>query len=210
MKIHNHVVLTMVIVLISVGLLVVSVSLPSSNKLSAILQGLSTGLLAGVLLLFISGIKNKERSKLQAHLNSIQKCRTVLLDIESAYNELYNGTYLNKNDTISFEAYYDDLRFAIMYFDMLSEEWQLKKTFSEPTIGSSLRKAHQGLLDVEMMLKRAMQIYIDNPDRAKAKLNEVENRIYKISSKMVDLGKNLIIIETEVYREMEHLNNSLI
>lgn len=103
MKLMRHEQLAVILILLSIVFLFLSYC--SNNAFKDIFQGVATGLISGVILFAVTGVKNSEHRELDLKNKTVNNCRTILYEIVSAYNDLYHATYHHKKDNMVDEKY---------------------------------------------------------------------------------------------------------
>lgn len=90
-----------------IGLVLMGISFCPAGWESAtgILQGVSTGLWSGIILLFVNGIKSREIKELAEIYDIIHQSNLALIIISDAYSDIYHKTYHGKKEEMSFESY---------------------------------------------------------------------------------------------------------
>ena len=86
-------------------LLVFSCIFGKNDTWIGILQGLSTGLLAGVILLFVTGIKNQELRELTDLFEKYHIIENNLISVTTAYSDFYHHTYHGKKKSMTSKQY---------------------------------------------------------------------------------------------------------
>lgn len=208
-KVHWHTRLTIVMTVIAFALLFLSIFLPDCfEKTTNFLQSMSTGLLAGIVLLFISGLKNRQRGKLQATYKAIHKCNLSFANIMSSYSTLYHETYHGKVAKLSFQMYYDKIQKAYL---ALMEEYETLNTILSGAPSEDIRKLTNDVIVLGYSLEtihNALENVKHNAD--KTELTEIREMFYDISNRAYSLYFSFLKKESIICNEMMQLDNSFI
>lgn len=208
-KVHWHTLLTIVITVIAFALLCLSIFLPNCfEKTTDFLQSMSTGLFAGIILLFISGLKNRQRRKLQETYNAIHKCNLSFANIMSSYSTLYHETYHGKAAKLSFQVYYDKIQKAYL---ALMDEYETLDTILSGAPSEDIRKLTNDVFVLGYSLEtihNALENVKHNAD--KAELTKIREMFYDISNRAHSLYFSFLKQESIICNEIMRLDNSFI
>lgn len=95
-KPYKYQVISTILFIVALLLMILSICPFVYQKLVGILQGLSTGILSGMVLLLITGIKTQEQRKLQKNFDAVDVCIHSLNTAVSSYSTLeqyiFNGS----------------------------------------------------------------------------------------------------------------------
>lgn len=106
-KIYKYQVLSTILLFASLLLMILSICPFVYPKLVGILQGLSTGLLSGMVLLLITGIKTQEQKNLQKTYDAIHMCNLSFPIIFSAFSNLEQYLFHNNKSSDNYEELYN-------------------------------------------------------------------------------------------------------
>lgn len=84
----------------------------------SILQGLSTGLLSGMVVLLVTGIREREIRELSDLYDFYYKNNNAFVDIMESYNCLFHKTYHGKKEKMPFKTYADLIDETFNKFDL--------------------------------------------------------------------------------------------
>jgi len=190
-------------------LLIISCCSGGWEQATGILQGLATGLLSGMVLFFVTGIKKKEHKELEKVCNIIHEFNLSLEIISEAYGDIYHKTYHGKKERMDFESYlsivketYDKYKKAygaIVHIDVdIIYDEKIKEYINQ-------------YIDYLVKEIRNLELAInDVKEGDKNTLNEFRDKFYDIQHKAYQLRWNSMMYENEIYKKILQIDNSLI
>lgn len=200
---HRHIKLAIRLSFFALLLLFLSMCPIIYDKLSNTLQGLSTGLLSGTILLLITGIKNKEQEFIQIKYNTVHECRLFLADIMI--------TAVSASRKKSFESI-DDLynkTFAI-YYDYLNKSFKLRYSKIETLPEDIYSELDKYIDDSQNKIGDILDILRETQVLDDKIRHEVSDRFFNVFCSTFELHSKFRKLESDVYNQKQQINNSLI
>lgn len=180
-----------------------------SGDVKSILQGLATGILSGIVLLFITGIKTKDYKNITKKYNILHKSRECLIKIEESYGTIYHKTYHGKKEKMDFKSYLGLINDTYREYQ---NAYMIKKEikFEEILDNELIREFEEyfSLMEEKMceIREKIKKITFDD----KEALNDISEDFYFIQEKALKLKTEIKELEDRLYMERENINNSLI
>lgn len=175
------------------------------NAISNVLLGISTGLLAGIVLLVVTGVKSREQKRLTNIYKAIWQIRCLLSEIVSAYSNLYHATYHGKKEQINFQQYKD-----LTWTAYFSCQHSLEKLI-RLDIQIIPANIYRDLIDFINTFKQCLQNLNDRIAQASDKktLTEIRDEFYSLSHMAYVLRYKLLEQQTIISDEKIRIENSL-
>lgn len=194
--------------IIAILLLIISVCPGGYAEVTGILQGIATGLLSGTVLLFISGIKERDRFNLNAVYSNLNELNSALTNIYVSYDTLYHKTYHGKKEKMSYEEY---LKIIIEAFDEYKESNEKLSNICINLVPNNTQiKDYTNLLNNELVaINKALHIAQEDISNKKC-LDDLVHRLFELQYLAFELYLENIKNVKEVNSEIMHINNSLI
>lgn len=177
---------------------------------TGILQGLSTGLLSGMVLLLITGIKGKEIKELSDIYDYWVKVNGTLIAADELYSTLYHRTYHGKNDKMTFEEYagiinnvywkYNSLGnelAALNYLNICSDRAKAELSEFYNYFFIELRNIHSEIVRAGI-------------EEDKVALNEVREMFFRLQHRMHSLHQTISNIMQEILNQRENIERSFL
>lgn len=194
----------------SIILMIISLCPGGLAEMTGILQGLSTGLLSGMVLLWITGIKGKEVKQLSNICNFWIEVNRIIISSDELYSTLYHSTYHGKKDTITFDEYLliiDDT--YCKYVSLHQELVSLDVSFIPKKYQMSEFSKIITTIDTEL---QKIRLQIDDADskQSKADLNKVREMLYDLQHKIHPLYQMISQQIQQMYDKREHIESSFL
>lgn len=106
----RHEIITLQLLIIAILLLACSFIPFGLSSGTGILQGVSTGIISGIVLLSVTAIKSRDSTDISKKYSEIISFLKILDDIDSIYADLYHDTYHGKKYAMGSQAYLDLMR----------------------------------------------------------------------------------------------------
>lgn len=208
-KLFKHEKTALVLGIIGLILMGISFCPGGWEPATGIIQGLSTGLWSGIILLFVNGIKSREVKELAEIYDTMHQSNLALIIISDAYSDIYHKTYHGKKEGMSFESYLNIVKETfnnylrscntIIHMDI--------ELIPDKDIREDLNK-YIHYLDEEIP---NIQITIDNINEGdRESLDKLREKFYDIQHEAYVLRSTSLILEKEIYAKKTYIDNSLI
>lgn len=203
----RHEKVTLILVLVAIMFLAISYFWGVDKSLTGILQGFATGLLSGIVLLLITGIKSKEYKYLNQQYHVIHEINLALTEIEQSYGTFYHKTYHGKKKQMGINDY------SILVNDFYKKckeiYLKLQKCDYEIIQNSDVKAEAENYMNfMDEKLHELERKMCNSEVENKEILVRIENIFYEIQYKSyIVLIKNKKL-ENEIYKEREHVGNS--
>lgn len=158
---------------------------------------LGKGILSGIVLLFITGIKTKDYKNITPKYNILHKSRECLIKIEGVYGTIYHKTYHGKKEKMDFETYLGLIN------DIYREYQNAYRIKNEIKFEEYFSLMKEKMSEIAEKVKK-----ITFGD--KEALNDISEDFYFIQEKAFKLKIKIKKLEDRLYMERENINNSLI
>lgn len=196
--------------IISILLMIISFCPGGWAEMTGILQGMSTGLLSGMVLLWITGIKGKEVKQLSNVCNFWIEVNCMIINSDELYSTLYHSTYHGKKDTMTFDEYLliiNDTyqKYVSLHRKLVSlDESFIPQKYQMPEFPEFITT-----FDVEL---QKIRLQIENADskQSKADLNEVREMLYDLQHKIHPLYQMISQQIQQMHSKREHIENSFL
>ena len=210
-NLSNHVKTAFTLTVIAFLLMGFSLYYKDRTEVTGILQGLSTGLLSGMVLLLITGIKGNEIRELSDMYNFWAKMKGTLITTDELYNTLYYyRTYHDKNDNMTFEKYeriinniyseYNTMQRELAAFDYLT----LPSKYTIAGLSEFI-----GFFDLELK-KIHPKIVMARIKEDIAALDEVSELLFTLHREMHLLHQSISAQMQKIYNKREKIKNSFL
>lgn len=194
-----------IVILLLISLVLILLSLyPCIKCLSGVLQGVSTGILSGTVLLYVTGIKNQEQRRLQSSCKAIVECIALVYKIM-----FIRGPVDSQNESsIDFSEYYD---WVFTDYSALKDGYDALKSVDTSLMPET---ASTALADYINMVNHDLE-HIDSLIlEAKNKgdvviLTTVHSKIYLLSDFAAALFPVMMTTGSLLYDERDRINSSL-
>lgn len=196
--------------IISILLMIVSLCPGGWAEMTGILQGLSTGLLSGMVLLLITGIKGKEVKQLSNICNFWIEVNRIIINGVQLYSTLYHSTYHGKKEAMTFDEYLLVMDNTYFKFVSLHQELiSLNGSFVPPQYQISEFPEFINDFDAEL---QKIRLKIDNAEskQSKATLNEVREMFYDLQHKIHPLCQMISQQIQQIHNKREHIESSFL
>ncbi len=207
----NHVKTAFFLTVIAFLLMGISLYFKNWTEVSGILQGLATGLLSGMVLLLITGIKGNEIRELSDVYNFLTKVNDTLIKTDDLYSTVYYyRTYHKENDSITFEKY--ECIISNIYMEHNSLQHELA-AFNYLTSSSKYTLAGLPefieLFDLELR-EIHPKIVMARIKEDKTILDEVSELLFILHREMNLLHQSIVAKIQEIHNKREGIKNSFL
>jgi hypothetical protein len=205
----KHVKIAILLSILAGLLLVISCCPGGWEQATGILQGLATGLLSGMVLFFVTGIKKREDKELKKVCNIIHKLNLSLKAIADAYGDIYHQTYHGKKEQMNFESYLSIVRKT---YDKYMEAYGLMSLIDVDLIPDiKIREYIKQYIEYLIKEIRSLELTINSvKDGDKDTLNEFRDKFYDIQHEAYQLRWDSMKYEDEIYKKIVQIDNSLL
>ena len=204
---------------LAVALLIISCCPGGYEEATGILQGIATGLLSGVVLLFVAGIKNREVDELNKTLSFYRELTRGLADIEHAYSTYYHNIYHGKIDKMTAKEYvqvffdlYHEFQDAYANLDNI-EQYNTGKEDAEkiaslvPGLLETVNDTWKKLLEFTGCSERTLEDTVRKAILEQHEKQEIVDFLSPLAEKYYEISKKAMNAEGTMYRyELEQEN----
>lgn len=209
MKLCRHEKIAFLLSILAGLLLIISWCPGGWEQATGTLQGLATGLLSGMGLFFVTGIKSREYEKLEKVCNTIHKFNSSLKIIVDAYGDIYHKTYRGKIKRMNFESYLSIVRET---FDQYKRACESMSHINVDLISDKKNREYiKRYIDYLIKEIGNLELAVNSvKDGNKDTLNEFRDKFYDIQQEAYQLCWDNMMYENEIYKKISQIDNSLI
>ena len=178
---------------------------------TGILQGLSTGLLSGMVLLLITGIKGREIRELSIAYDFYSKSSYAFMAIIESYSTLYHKTYHGKKEKMLFSTYaglideaYKKCYLAYQELDSLDRAFGQKDCIAEEIV-KFIDDLKDELFNIQHKIYDARVYGTD-----KMLFNEIREMFYNLQTKPLDLYPKSSYKMRQIHEIREHAESAFL
>lgn len=176
-KLPKHEVLIIVLILASIFFAFCSFIPYGPEEGTGILQGISTSIFTGVILLLINGIKSTEYNSLIEKKSVFKEISEALTHLYHIYGLIYHKTYHGKKENMGIVAYHDLLEKA---YDECKNDWATIDLYINDSSALEMIKDYDGQVNlsdccrqVESQLNIIFEL-LDNVDFTTADMSDID------------------------------------
>ncbi len=209
----KHEKVTVWLFMIAVLLIIISCCPGGYEEATSILQGVATGLVSGIVLLLVTGIKSKEYKQLTEIYNIIYESVLVFSKISLSYSDLLKKTYGgNLIDKDNFEFYVNLTKESCNKYKITLRTIQnleyngIQNNVIKNNIREFINYTDKQIKEINKIGERASNYKaLDNKSLIKIKkeLNSINNKTSMISFQCLRL-------KDKINKQKEHIDNSLV
>ena len=209
-RLCKHEKAALLLAVIAVLLMAISLCPGGWAEATSILQGLSTGLLSGMVLLLVAGIKGQETRELSDIYDFYYKSNNAFIAIMESYSSLYHMTYHGKKERMPFETYADlivetynkcDRAYQELY-SLICSFGQKDYIAEDITLANTLKEK---LSEIRQKIDNAKA-----DGKNKALFNEVREMFYELQHEVYCFYPKSSQKMRQIYEKMKRIESSLL
>lgn len=206
-KFDKHTKIILISIMISFFLLIISCFPGGYDFFTGILQGLGTGILSGMCLAAINGLKGKEIRRLKKDYKTINRINSGLIMLHDAYSNIYHETCYDKKEEMDFTTYLNIVKTTCENYEKAYDViHKININFiTDNDIRNKLKEYDESLKKKIDLVKGKIKS-IENDD--KKALNYLRDVFYEIQNEAYKL--NLENRMLDIYNRIEQIRDSLI
>ncbi len=202
-KLHKHQVIAIILLTIGLLLMICSLFVNEKSPMIGIMQGLSTGLISGVVVLFVSGIKLQDQNCLSNRISIVTRCILLVKEVSSACGELLcifsnKGNGESRGVVASEKQKYYEIKDKVQELQSILSNMLIMAYYDIPEIDKTELSSY---INKIVILNLYMQRF-NYCDREQEKNGEMSKEQEQLENIIVEQAQVLVKEFSQVYRRL--------